>query len=365
MLSIIVGLHLLVAVSLIPFLPIGPLGQALASLYMIASCALMPIGFRSRGINSKPLAWASLMTMGIFSSLAVFALIRALVLGVLMVVGVDVAAHWAQGSAIAVLVGVGMVTLVGVYTARRVAPVKSVQIPLKGLPEAFEGFTIVQISDIHVGPTIKRRYIERIVERVNSLQPDYVAVTGDLVDGSVAQLSQHIGPLANLNGAHGVGVVTGNHEYYSGAPAWVAELRRMGLTVLMNEHRIIEREGAALVIAGITDYSAGAYEPSHTSDARAAIAGAPTDACKILLAHQPRSSEAARDAGFDLQLSGHTHGGQFWPWMHFVRMQQPWVAGIHHLGKLTVYISRGTGYWGPPIRFAAPSEITRIRLVAA
>jgi predicted MPP superfamily phosphohydrolase len=365
MLSILAGLHLLVAMSLVPYLPLPLAGSLLVCILLVASCMLVPMGFQSRAIKSKPLAWASLMAMGIFSSLAVFSLIRALVLAILFLLGVEISAQWLQWSAIAVVAAVGIITLLGVFNARRLAPVKDVRIPLKGLPDEFDGFTIVQISDIHVGPTIKHRYIRRIVERVNSLQGDFVAVTGDLVDGSVAQLSQHIAPLAELKGREGVAVVTGNHEYYSGAPAWVSELRRMGLQVLMNEHRVIARGGAQLVIAGITDYSAGYFEPSHKSDPAAAIAQAPADAVKILLAHQPRSAAAAQEAGFDLQLSGHTHGGQFWPWVHFVRFQQPWVAGIHRLGNLTVYISRGTGYWGPPIRFAAPSEITRIRLVAA
>ncbi|WP_462382039.1 metallophosphoesterase [Pseudomonas sp. Marseille-QA0892] len=365
MLSILGALHLLVAVSLIPFLPVPPAMKVLAALLLLASFILLPIGFRSRGIDSKALAWASLMAMGIFSSLAVFSIVRGVVLAVAALAGVAIAGPWAEYSAVAVLVAVAIETVFGLFFARRLAPVKTVDIPLGNLAPAFDGFTIVQISDIHVGPTIKHAYIRRIVDRVNSLDADYVAVTGDLVDGSVQQLSSHIAPLGDIRGRSGVGVVTGNHEYYSGAPAWVAELRRMGLPVLMNEHRVIERDGAQLVIAGITDYSAGMFEPSHRSDPQAAVRGAPAEACKVLLAHQPRSAKDAEQAGFDLQLSGHTHGGQFWPWIHFVRLQQPWVAGIHHLGRLTVYISRGTGYWGPPIRFAAPSEITRIRLRAS
>lgn len=364
MLSILGALHLMVAVSLIPFLPVPVSVKVLAVLILVASFVLLPMGFRSRGIDSRALAWASLMAMGIFSSLAVFSIVRGVVLAVAALAGVTIAGPWAEYSAVAILVAVAVETLFGVFFARRLAPVKTVEIPLANLAPAFDGFTIVQISDIHVGPTIKHAYIRRIVDRVNSLKADYVAITGDLVDGSVQQLSSHIAPLGEVRGRSGVGVVTGNHEYYSGAPAWVAELRRMGLPVLMNEHRVIERDGACLVIAGITDYSAGLFEPSHRSDPQAAIRGAPVDACKVLLAHQPRSAKGAEEAGFDLQLSGHTHGGQFWPWVHFVRLQQPWVAGIHRLGRLTIYISRGTGYWGPPIRFAAPSEITRIRLRA-
>ncbi len=135
--------------------------------------------------------------------------------------------------------------------------------------------------------------------------------------------------------------------------------------MLLNEHVLIRQNDAELVLAGIADYSAGMFEPSHRSDPLAALEGAPEGLVRLLLAHQPRSAPAALDAGFDLQLSGHTHGGQFWPWMHFVRLQQPWVAGLQRLGTLQGYISRGTGYWGPPLRFGAPSEITRISLTAA
>ena len=143
-------------------------------------------------------------------------------------------------------------------------------------------------------------------------------------------------------------------------------MRRLGLAVLMNEHVVLEHEGAAVVVAGVTDYGAHHFDPAHRSDPEAALAGAPRDAgVKVLLAHQPRSAFAAAPAGFDLQLSGHTHGGQFFPWILFVRLQQPFTAGLHRLGKLWVYISRGTGYWGPPKRFGAPSEITYLRLVPA
>jgi predicted MPP superfamily phosphohydrolase len=146
----------------------------------------------------------------------------------------------------------------------------------------------------------------------------------------------------------------------------VRELRRLGLRVLMNEHEVVRQGGAALVVAGVTDYSAHHYHPSHQSDPARALQGAPDDAdVRLLLAHQPRSAFAAARAGFHLQLSGHTHGGQFLPWNFFVRLWQPFTAGLHRLGGLWVYVSRGTGYWGPPKRLGAPSEITHIRLVAA
>jgi predicted MPP superfamily phosphohydrolase len=244
--------------------------------------------------------------------------------------------------------------------------VVSVQVPIAGLPQALQGFTIAQISDIHVGPTIKAPYLQAIVDKVNQLEADMVAVTGDLVDGSVRDLAPHVAPLAGLRSRHGTFFVTGNHEYYSGAHAWIAELQRLGIRVLLNEHTVLQHGNAPLVLAGVADYTAHLFDPAHRSDPQAAMAGAPADATvRVLLAHQPRSAEAAERAGFDLQLSGHTHGGQFFPWNLFVPLQQPFTAGLHRLRRLWVYTSRGTGYWGPPKRFGAPSEITRLTLVAA
>jgi predicted MPP superfamily phosphohydrolase len=160
--------------------------------------------------------------------------------------------------------------------------------------------------------------------------------------------------------------VTGNHEYYSGEAAWTQEIRRLGLTVLKNQHVVLDHDGASLVLAGVNDFAAHHYDPAQRSDPAAALQGAPADAgARILLAHQPGSAQAAANAGYDVQISGHTHGGQFWPWNLFVRFFQPFTAGLHRVKNLWVYVSRGTGYWGPPNRFGVPAEITRIRLVPA
>ncbi len=269
-------------------------------------------------------------------------------------------------SAAAVPIAALAITLLGFLNARRRARVRDVRVPIRDLPEALHGFSIVQISDVHVGPTIKRPYVDAIVDAVNALDADMIAVTGDLVDGSVQQLSLHTAPLARLAARHGTYFVTGNHEYYSGANAWVVELRRLGLNVLLNEHVVLDHDGAAIVVAGVTDYSAHHFDRKHASDPARAIAGAPDNAhVKVLLAHQPRTAFAAAKAGFDLQLSGHTHGGQFVPWNFVVRLWQPFSVGLGRLGNLWIYTSRGTGYWGPPKRFGAPSEITHVRLVPA
>jgi predicted MPP superfamily phosphohydrolase len=256
-------------------------------------------------------------------------------------------------------------SILGLGFARRPRLVE-VDVPIAQLPRALQGFSIAQISDLHVGPTIKGGFVERIVTRINRLNADLVAITGDLVDGSVADLAVHTAPLARLTSRHGTFFVTGNHEYYSGERAWTDELRRLGLTVLKNQHVILQHDGASLLLAGVTDFSAHHFDPAQRSDPAAALLGtAPGWVPKILLAHQPSSASAAAAAGYDVQISGHTHGGQFWPWNLFVRYFQPFTAGLNRLQDLMVYVSRGTGYWGPPNRFIVPAEITRIRLVAA
>lgn len=272
---------------------------------------------------------------------------------------------WPLESAVGVLGLATLVTIAGFFGARRTARVVDVEVRLERLPKALDGLTIAQITDVHIGPTIKRNYVQRIVDRVNSLGADLIAITGYVVDGRVSRLIKEAQPLADLKARYGAFVVTGNHEYYSGADEWLQAFRDLGLKTLENEHQVIERDGSSLVVGGVHDYKASSVNPDHVSDPVAALDGAPSEAVKVLLAHQPRSADAAEAAGFDLQLSGHTHGGQFWPWNHFVRFQQPYTAGLHKHGKMQVYTSRGTGYWGPPKRFGAPSEITRITLRAA
>ena len=365
---IVALLHLYIGARLLPALPWPLALKALAGLWLAISTVSMPAALLARRFEppwGDRLSWLGMLAMGLFSTLLILTVLRELVLIACALAGWYPPALplWSAVAAVALAL---LVSLLGYWNARRVARVVDVEVPIAGLPAALDGFTIAQLSDIHVGPTIKRPYLQRIVERTNTLGADAIALTGDLVDGKVPELSEHTAPLGSLRAPHGVYVVTGNHEYYAGAHAWIDELRRLGLRVLLNEHVAIERDGATLVLAGVTDFSAGHFDPAHRSDPIAALAGAPADAAvRVLLAHQPRSAAAAAEAGFDLQLSGHTHGGQFLPWNLFVPMQQPYVAGLHRHRNMWVYVSRGTGYWGPPKRFGAPSEITRIRLRAA
>jgi len=377
-------LHVYIGLRLLPALAAATAAWPVLACALVVSAVAMPLPFVARASRARGLGpvlrWVGLLGMGWFSSLFLLTLVRDVALlggwiGTLAGAAIDLA-RWQQASAVAVPVVATLVTVAGFVNARRTARVKRVQVPIAGLPSQLAGFTIAQLSDIHVGPTIRRRYLQRIVDTVNRLRADMVAITGDLVDGPVADLREHVAPLAALRAKHGVFVVTGNHEYYVGAHAWIDELRRLGLRVLLNEHVVLQTrnvQGAqtdeevlesAIVVAGVTDYTAGLFDASHASDPKRALENAPPLVhTRLLLAHQPRSAPAAAEAGFHLQISGHTHGGQFFPWNLFVPLQQPFTAGLHRLQAMWVYVSRGTGYWGPPKRFGAPSEITLLTLV--
>lgn len=239
-----------------------------------------------------------------------------------------------------------------------------IRVRLARLPSELDGTTIVQLSDVHVGPTLQRAFIEEIVRKTNALSPDVIAITGDLVDGSVDALRHHIEPLKDLRARYGVFFVTGNHEYYSGAEEWCAELTRLGIRVLRNERVAIGSGEASYDLAGIDDYHAEQFGGGHGADLERATAGRDPSRELVLLAHQPRAVFEASERGVGLQLSGHTHGGQIWPWNWLVRLQQPVVSGLARFGETLIYVSNGTGYWGPPMRLGAPAEITKVVLLA-
>jgi predicted MPP superfamily phosphohydrolase len=271
-----------------------------------------------------------------------------------------------QTTNLGVLGVAGTLTAYGVYEARKKPGIVNIDIPITKLPKEFDGFRIVQISDIHAGLTIKRDFIETIAEEIKKLSPDLIAFTGDMADGSVPHLKNDLAPLAEVYAPHGKFFVTGNHEYYSGADQWVAHARDMGYDVLMNEHRLVTKNGASFVLAGVTDYGGGGFSPTHKSDPTKALAGAAADSAKILLAHQPRTLFHVNDLDLDLVLMGHTHGGQFFPWNLVATIGQPFIKGLNKYNERTwAYVSKGTGYWGPPVRVGARSEITVLTLKKA
>lgn len=263
---------------------------------------------------------------------------------------------------VGVLIAAGVGGAWGFRSATGAPDVVEVDIPIEGLPQDLDGFRIAQVSDLHVGPTIGAEFARGVVQTVNALAPDLIALTGDFVDGSVEHLSEGIAPLAEFYAPEGVFFVTGNHEYYSGPVAWCRKMKDLGFKVLLNSHEVISRGTAKLLVAGVTDYGAERMLPSHRSDPLAAVAGAPECDAKILLAHQPKSCSAAKPLAFDLQLSGHTHGGQLFPWNLLVWLAHPFTKGLYRFGAGWVYVNPGTGYWGPPMRVGVPSEVTLLTL---
>ncbi len=354
LLHVYVGQRLLAQTSLAPAWRV--LGWAGILLLVLAPFVALGAGRTERLPAKRGLEVAGFTAMGLSSLLIVFALAGD-VLHVRAWLGVG-------GSQLAVVGGAMVVLLIGLWRARRPATVRVVAVPITGLPSDLEGFRIAQLSDLHVGPTLKRDFVERVVDTTNGLQPDLIALTGDVADGFPPALRDEVAPLAGLEAPHGKYFVTGNHEYYWDAAGWVRELEALGFSALMNGHQVIRRGTGRIVLAGVTDLSSGGL-PGHASDPAAAVAGAPESDVRVLLAHQPKSAFAARAAGYDLQLSGHTHGGQYFPFNLLVRLFQPFVAGLHRLEAMWLYVSRGTGYWGPPLRLGAPAEITLIQLVRA
>ncbi|WP_231486805.1 metallophosphoesterase [Candidatus Blastococcus massiliensis] len=251
----------------------------------------------------------------------------------------------------------------GAYLAQAAPVVRRVPVTLRGLDPALEGLRIVTFSDAHLSSTFRGRRFERVVETVNAQRPDVVAIVGDLVDGDVDDLREEVAPLADLVSEHGVFFVTGNHEYFVDTRAWLRHLPSLGVQVLRNERVAIGRGGASFDLAGIDDrMAASSGVPGHGADLDAALDGRDDATPVVLLAHQPVMVEQARAAGVDLQLSGHTHGGQLWPFDYAVRLDQPAVQGWSRHGDTQLYVTPGVGHWGPPMRVGARPEVTVVEL---
>ena len=369
-LGLVVGLHVYLGVRLLsdPQVPApwAGLGWAALALGFFSIPGAMASTRMRSSWYERVLHWGGMLWMGAFGLLLTATLVADAALFVGRLLGlVSAGVQLARAEAVGVVGVVVPALLVAFRTARAPARVERVTVPVKGLGPGLSGMKVVQISDIHIGPTLDRRFMRRVVDQVNALEPDVVAVTGDLVDGSVARLRDEVAPLAGLRAPLGVYYVTGNHEYYHGGAAWSDEVARLGLTVLTNAHRVVERAGARLTVAGVPDLEGGRLDAAHACRPDVALAGAPEGVPRLLLAHQPRVALQARGLGVDLQLSGHTHGGQLFPFMAFVKLQQPVVQGLATVAGVRVYTHRGTGYWGPPLRLGPAPEIAVLTLVAA
>ena len=372
LLIILLGGHFYLAEELViaPALAEPWRGAALALIALGGSLlVLQPIAERTVPRTlSRWLAWPAALWMGFAFLLLVLSLgsqlVRAL-MGAALTEGAGAGPSGARVWAAAVA-ALGLAAGVkGVRTVLRGPVLDRVEIRLARWPHQLDGFRIVQISDLHIGPILDRRFAAAVVERCNALCPDVVAITGDLVDGDVGVIGEEVAPFAHLHAAHGVYFVTGNHDYYSGADAWAARVEQLGIRVLRNERVTVGRDGATFDLAGVEDHHAHMVSSTHREDLPAALEERDASRPLILLAHDPLTFRTAARHGVDLQLSGHTHGGQIWPFNYLVRLSTPYVVGHHRQADAQLYVSRGTGFWGPAMRLFAPGEITEIVLRSA
>lgn len=369
--SILTGGHLYLHARLVtaPALP-DPWSQLGTMLVIAGGASLVLVPLAERVMHppwSRMVGWPGSLWLG-------FAFVTLVLLGigdlVLLAIGpADAfaatpgpeALPWLRGRAALTLFVALAAVLVGMRSAFS-PELRKVTVAIDRWPEALDGFRIVQLTDIHIGPILGRRFAEALTRRANARDADLVVITGDLVDGSVAQLGAEVAPFSELQAKHGVAFVTGNHDFYSRADAWCEHVRGLGIEVLRNEHRVIEAGGARFVLAGVDDHRGDPLRGGG-EDLGAALAGVPEDVPVVLLAHDPTTFVGASGLPIDLQISGHTHGGQIWPFVAMVRLVVPFVAGLYRRGRAQLWVSRGTGFWGPPMRIGAPAEISEITIV--
>ncbi len=335
---------------------LGTIVFAVAAL-AVPACMILGHGPWQRDVAAK-IGDLSLGLIWLLFSLSVLGNVLLLVLSVS---GVDSAAEIVSG---VVVVAFAALAAYGMVEARRVPRLKELDVVLPRLGAGLDGLRFAIITDTHFGPLNRTKWSEKVVEVVNELDADVVAHAGDLADGSVANRAQQVAPLGKVRAKLGKFYITGNHEYFGEAQAWLDHMRDLGWEPLHNRHLPVSQGGDTLVFAGIDDPTGAASGlPGHGPDLPAALDGVAASTPVVLLAHQPKQVKQAAEAGIDLQISGHTHGGQIWPFHLLVRLDQPVLAGLSRHGERTqLYTSRGTGFWGPPLRVFAPSEITLLTL---
>jgi hypothetical protein len=383
-LLVVGGMHYYIWTRLVRDTAVGEPWRRLLTIGIVAAAVAVPISFflmRARaGALTDGFVFGAMLWMG----LAFFLLSTLVVVDILRLAssGVGALTDWLRHSPetpanperrllVARAVAGGAVLAAGGAAAFSVSSalgdpqIHEVPVRLARLPRQLSGLSIAQITDLHIGRTIGEAEVRRVVAATNALRPDIIALTGDFVDGSVRTLEAAVAPLTALSARFGVYFVTGNHEYYSGASAWVEHLRKLGVRVLRNERVVIGDRGASIDLAGIDDWRSTGMVPGHGPDLAAAIAGRDPDRSLVLLAHQPRGVEAAAQAGVELQVSGHTHGGQIFPFTLATALVYPYLHGLYQVADgngSQIFVSRGTGFWGPPMRLGSPPEIAHIVL---
>jgi len=335
---------------------------ALGSAVFLAGAVALPYSM-TKGRRSDRAAVVGDVLLGVVWVLFVWSILGALAELVLALAGVDDPTR-SRVVAAAVVVVAAVLLAHGHHEAMRVPRVRRTEVHLPRLGPGLDGVKLVLLADTHYGPIDRSRWSARTTAAVNALDPDIVAHAGDIADGTPAQRLTQSAPLGDVRATLARVYVTGNHEYFNEAQGWLDRMSELGWEALHNRHVVVERGGSRLVVAGIDDRTAPSSGlPGHQPDIATALAGTDPDLPVLLLAHQPKQITTAVEAGVDLQVSGHTHGGQIWPFHLLVRLDQPWLQGLTRLNERThLYTSRGAGFWGPPFRVFAPSEISLLTL---
>lgn len=330
----------------------------------LAAILWVPLSFWRRGseditARERTLLWIAYGAMGVLSFTLLLLVVRDLAS---LVVTADLRSE--RMSAL-ILGAATALFLLGYVRAHHGVGLRRVTVPIDKLPPELAGLRILQITDLHVGPTIRKPFVEKVVKLAMDAAPDLIVVTGDLADGRVRELAEEVAPLSSLRAPLGQYYVTGNHEYYWEGGAWIDKVRKLGFEPLLNGHAIVRNKGKTFAIVGVPDPAAEHFgQPGPDLDL--AFDGIPEDAFPtVFLCHQPKFAADAEAHGATLQISGHTHGGQFFPWTLVASWVHRFNTGLHRLGSMWIYVSRGTGYWGPPVRVGSPAEITLLELVAA
>jgi predicted MPP superfamily phosphohydrolase len=336
----------------------------IGTVIVVAALAAFPVlMFRGHGRGIDWAAWTGDTILGLIWILFVWSVLGNVASLGLLAAGVADPTR-SRLVAVAVTAVAALLAVWGYVEAMRVPRIRRVEVRIPRLGAGLDGLRVVLLTDTHYGPIDRTRWSAGVVASVNALDADIVCHTGDIADGTVARRraqSVHLGDVqARLARAY----VTGNHEYFGEAEGWLNHMQELGWEPLHNRHLVLERDGARLILAGVDDRTAkSSGRPGHAADHKAALAGTDPELPVVLLAHQPKQIDGAVSHGVDLQLSGHTHGGQIWPFHLLVRLEQPVLQGLtRHSVRTQLYTSRGTGFWGPPLRVFAPSEISLITL---